>query len=250
MVDFVASLLGLLAREPRAIIPFAAGVMFLRWRYEKLSAAGAVRAVTRAGVVGFVLMVATTAGFYLVLKDPKRRAAATTALLCAAAVAVIAVAWWIPALRVKVLAPVVLSGMVLLFFPGDWIYRGQPGGIVWEWLDGELPTPANIRAAMARDRRTKLLPTALAACTETAQVRQQRFHDDGRITLVPAVDAGASPAELAAMVEDGTFVNAINRIAERDGADVVAVDARMRSGEIEIDTAPRRLPEVAPWPGN
>ena len=52
------------------------------------------------------------------------------------------------------------------------------------------------------------------------------------------------------MVDDGTFVNAVNRIAERDGADVVAVDARMRNGEIELDTAPRRLPEVAPWPGN
>lgn len=250
MVDLVSSLIGALVRDPRALIPLAGGLLFLRWRYEKLSASGAVRAVSRAGIVGFLLMAATAAGFYLVLKDPKRRAAATTALLCAAAVAVLAVAWWVPALRVRVLAPVVLSGMVLLFFPGDWLYRGQPGGIVWEWLDGELPTPANIRAAMARDRRSKLLPTALAACTETAQVREQRFHEDGRITLVPAVDAGASPAELAAMVDDGTLVNAVNRIAERDGTDIVAVDARMRDGDIEIDTKPRRLPEVAPWPGN
>ena len=250
LVSALASVVGLAVSEPRALIPLAVAVLWARWKYDRLSAAGLIKGVTRAGLVGFVMMVVSVAGFYLVLRDPKRRAAAVTALLCAGAIVALAVAWWVPALRWKVLAPAVLSGMVLLFFPGDWLYRGQPGGVVWEWLGGELPTVANIRAAMERDRRAKLLPAALAACTETAQVREQRFHDDGRITLVPVVDAGASPAELAAMVDDGTFVNAVNRIAERDGADVVAVDARMRNGEIELDTAPRRLPEVAPWPGN
>ena len=49
-------------------------------------------------MIGFVMMVVSVAGFYLVLRD-QRRAAAVTALLCAGAIVALAVAWWVPALR-------------------------------------------------------------------------------------------------------------------------------------------------------
>ena len=254
MTSLLTGVLGGLVRNPTLLLPLVAGGLWLRWKSDKLAGAGLIRRPARAGFIGALLLVASAVGFLLFMRNPRNRHAAVTAAIAAGVVVALGVAWWVPALRWQVIVPAAIVSIVWAFCPGDFLYEGQPGGALYTWLDGADPTPANIRAALARDRRNKLAPAALAACTGAAHVRSQTVDGNGTIRARVAVDAGASPAEIVALAEDGTLANAMNRLSEQERAGVEVVDTRVRrdGGEIEIemDTTPRRLPKKVAWPGN
>lgn len=252
MMDAALAIVGGIVRNPELLLPLLIGVGWLNRKGSKLAAAGLITRPARAGIVGFLLLAGATIGFLLFMRNPNNRRAATTAAISGGVVLALAIAWWVPSLRWQVIVPAFIALVVYAFLPGDLLWEGQGGGALWTWLEGELPTPANIRAAMARDRRERLAPMALAACTDAAHIRSQVVDEHGTIRTRIAVDPGASPAQIRQLAEDGTLTNAMNRLAEDQRAGVQIVDTRawQDGGElvIEHDTTPRRLPEVAPWP--
>ncbi len=240
MTDLLALLLG----NPEWLVGGAVVAYLWRNYAAKMLAQGKldkVRWLVRIPVIG-VLLAALLVGL---LAHRRTRRATITVLLCLGAAVFLAICWLAPGLAVRIaLAPLVALGM-LAFWPWG------AGGFLWRWLDGAALTPANIKAALERDRQRRILAEAVRRSAGGLTVLGADPIVDGTATVRVGIPAGASPHALDGARD--TPVHAVNVIAAESGADLTAVDARIQPAAdgvtVHIDTTPRRLPQRVDWPG-
>lgn len=236
------SLTHLAVTNPPVVVAVALGLWAWSRRAKGMAAAGALgrfAGLARLGVVGVMLAAALVA----LLANRRTRHATVTVLCCLGVVVSAVIAWVAPVVAVQMLLPAAFAGALLALWPDT--------GPVARWLDGApILSVQSWRYASERGRQRRVLAEAVARSGGLPVVGATAVVD-GTATVRVAVPAGANPHALDGAAD--TITNAVNVLAQREGADLTAVAARVERNPdgvvVHVDTQPRRLPQRVEWPG-
>jgi hypothetical protein len=238
----IESVVALALGNPAPLVALVAAAWWWSTRARSMAAAGMLgrfASLAKLGVVGVTL----AATLVVLLAHRRTRHATVTVLMCLGACVFAFLMWAAPGLALQIAligaAPAVAWAFV-------------PYGPVARYLDGGAPlSVASWKAAAERSRQRRILAQAVGACAGDLAVVGSTAVVDGHAAIRVAVPAGANPHALDGAAD--SITNAVNVLAQQEGADLTAVAARVQHGAdgltVHVDTQPRRLPTRVEWPG-
>jgi hypothetical protein len=238
----IESLIALVLGNPEWLV--GGGLAALAWHRWAATVAKAGRLGRFAGLARFgAAGVMAAAALVFLLANRRTRHATVTVLMCFGACVFVVLAWVAPGLAFRVALPGACAYVVWALLPD---------GPVARYLDGGAPlSVVSWKAAAERARQRRILATAVGACAGDLAVVGSTAVVDGHAAIRVAVPAGANPHALDGAAD--SITNAVNVLAQQEGADLTAVAARVQHGAdgltVHVDTQPRRLPARVEWPG-